>query len=91
MTNFVHELRIIGGRTMAGLVDGDEGYIPKEEVTDAGTKRRINAKENWERSQARKKAAPIKAETKGFGQNALDGAAAADPSGNFTVPDFADF
>lgn len=91
VTNFVHELRIIGGRTLSGLSDGDDGFIPKDEVTDAGTKRRINAKENWERSQARKNAAPVKAETKGFGISL-----SADPidvvaQQNFTVPDFSDF
>lgn len=84
VTKFSHELRIYGARSTKGIEEDGIGYISKSEVTDALTKRRVNAKENWERSQKRKNAAPKVAEpVKGFGvQENADG---------FTVPDFTDF
>lgn len=91
VTRFVHELRIIGGRSMEGIGDDSDEYIAKEEVTDASTKRRVNAKENWEQSQARKNKAPApKSESfKGFGQESATGPQIG--ADNFTVPDFTDF
>lgn len=92
VTRFVHELRIIGGRSMDGLNEDDDGYIAKEEVTDAATKRRVAAKENWEQSQARKSKSPApKTEpVKGFGQESATGPQTIGAD-NFTVPDFTDF
>lgn len=92
VTKFIHELRIIGGRSMDGISDDSDGFITKEEVTDASTKRRVNAKENWEQSQSRKNksSAPKSEPVKGFGQESATGPQTVGTD-NFTVPDFADF
>lgn len=93
VTNFAHELRIIGGRSMAGLNEGDDGAVTKEEITDASVKRRVAAKENYDRYQAKKKngTTPKAAQpAKGFGQTAIDQPTSSGP-GNFIVPDFNDF
>lgn len=84
VTKFSHELRLYGARSTKGIDEDGIGYISKSEVTDAMTKRRVNAKENWERSQKRKNSipAPKQEVVKGFGSSSSD---------NFTVPDFADF
>lgn len=87
VTRFSHELRIYGARSAKGMDDDAPGYITKEQVTDASTKRRINAKENWERSQKRKNAvsAPKHSEpVKGFGNPT-------GPVDDFVVPEFVDF
>ena len=65
-TKFVHELRIFGGRSVQGIGEGEDNYVEKSAVTDAITKRRVAAKENHEKAQARKNSAP-KVESKGFG------------------------
>ena len=84
VTRFSHEMRIYGARSTKGIEEDGAGFISKEEVTDALTKRRINAKENWERSQKRKNSVPApKAEVKGFGVS--------ENADGFTVPDFNDF
>jgi hypothetical protein len=73
VTNFVHELRIFGGRSRTGFGEDSENYIPKDDVTAALGKRRVVAKENYERAQARKNAtAAPKVENKGFGASAAE-------------------
>jgi len=82
-TTFIHELRIFGGRSRTGFDEDSEFYVPRDEVTAASTKRRVAAKENWEKSQARKNEAPKKAEapSKGF-------VLGASPESAFDFPDF---
>lgn len=73
VTNFTRELRIFGGRSRTGLGEDSEYFIPKEEVTAALSKRRVIAKENYDRAQARKNAtAAPKVENKGFGASAAE-------------------
>lgn len=77
-TEFVHELRIFGGRSRVGYGEDDEHYVPKDEVTAALAKRRVAAKENYDSIQARKNAAAApKAEARGFGTDISSAPAAA--------------
>jgi len=62
-TEFVHELRLIGGRTTAGISEGEPGYITGEEATVALTSRRTAGIENGEKRDSKAAAAPAK----GFG------------------------
>ena len=88
ITSFVHELRIFGGRSKEGFGEDHEAFVPKDEVTAASAKRRVTAKENYERSQARKAESSKKPEPqKGFG-GAVFGNSIDD---NFSVPGFSDF
>ena len=78
VTDFIHELRIFGGRSKVGYGEDDEHYVPKDEVTAALAKRRVVAKENFDNMQARKNAAAApKAEAKGFGTDSSSASAAA--------------
>lgn len=83
-TSFVHELRLFGGRSRTGFGEDSENYIPKDEVTAALAKRRVVAKENYERAQARKNAAAApKTEDKGFGASSAEFSDAASTTAGF--------
>jgi hypothetical protein len=85
-TSFVHELRLFGGRSKTGFGEDSENYIPKDEVTGALAKRRVVAKENYERAQARKNAATAaapKTEDKGFGASTAEYSDAAASTAGF--------
>ena len=81
--NFVHELRVYGGRSKVGYGEDSALYVPKDDQTAAAAKRRVLAKENWERSQKRKNEYAAKNQpapsTKGFSDASIPEAPASFP------------
>ena len=91
-TRFVHELRLIGGRTAGGISEGEEGYIGNDEAKVALASRSIAGKENGEQRGRKNAAKP--ASSKGFGASMDSAPASADDvigNSNFPSFDTADF
>lgn len=84
---FVHELRIYGGRSKIGLGEDSPLYVSKDDQVAAATKRRVLAKENWERSQKRKNEYSAKNEPASSAKGFVD---AVPTSAQPAFPDFDD-